>query len=79
MYVIVHSESGQIFGFGLTPKKAMKHFLRGLLSYDGPPLDTRRPSTASFKLRSAGVCSLSTAESTATALRFVERTCRGRQ
>ncbi len=37
MYVIVHSESGQIFGFGLTPKKAMKHFLRGLLSYDGPP------------------------------------------
>jgi len=46
MYVIVHSKSGQIFGFGLTPKKAMDHFLRGLLSYDGPRLDTRRCSPA---------------------------------
>jgi hypothetical protein len=49
MYVIVHSKSGEIFGFGLTPKKAMKHFLRGLLSYDGPPLDTRRCSPALYR------------------------------
>jgi hypothetical protein len=28
---------GHIFGFGLTPEKAMEHFLDGLLSYDGPP------------------------------------------
>jgi hypothetical protein len=41
MYVIVDSESGHIFGFGLTPEKAMDHFLHGLLSYDGPPLETR--------------------------------------
>ena len=54
MYVIVDSNLGYIFGFGLTPKKAMRHFLRGLLSYDGPPLDTRpcsrRPYTDSFRL-----------------------------
>jgi hypothetical protein len=49
MYVIVHSKSGQIFGFGLTPKKAMDHFLRGLLSYDGPRLDTRRCSPALYR------------------------------
>jgi hypothetical protein len=49
MYVIVHSKSGQIFGFGLTPKKAMNHFLRGLLSYDGPRLDTRRCSPALYR------------------------------
>jgi hypothetical protein len=49
MYVIVHSKSGQIYGFGLTPKKAMSHFLRGLLSYDGPRLDTRRCSPALYR------------------------------
>jgi hypothetical protein len=49
MYVIVDSESGHIFGFGLTPKKAMKHFLHGLLSYDGPPLDTRPCSPALYR------------------------------
>ena len=49
MYVIVESSSGHIFGFGLTPKKAMDHFLRGLLSYDGPPLDTRRCSPALYR------------------------------
>jgi hypothetical protein len=38
MYVIVGD--GHIFGFGLTPKKAMERFLDGLW-YDGPPLDTR--------------------------------------
>jgi hypothetical protein len=49
MYVIVHSDSGRIFGFGLTPKKAMDRFLDGLLSYDGPPLDTRRCSPALYR------------------------------
>ena len=49
MYVVVHSESGEIFGFGLTPEKAMDHFLRGLLSYDGPRLDTRRWSQALYR------------------------------
>jgi len=49
MYVIVNSRSGHIFGFGLTPKKAMRHFLRGLLSYDGPSLDTRRCSPALYR------------------------------
>lgn len=49
MYVIVESESGHIFGFGLTPEKAMDHYLRGLLSYDGPPLDTRRCSAALYR------------------------------
>src|SRR5258708_39968621 len=49
MYVIVESSSGHIFGFGLTPKKAMDHFLRGLLSYDGPRLDTRRCSPALYR------------------------------
>ncbi len=48
MYVIVHSKSGHIYGFGLIPKKAMDHFLRGLLSYDGPRLDTRRCSPALY-------------------------------
>jgi hypothetical protein len=49
MYVIVESSSGHIFGFGLTPKKAMDHFLRGLLSYDGPRLDTRLCSPALYR------------------------------
>jgi hypothetical protein len=38
-----------LYGFGLTPKKAMNHFLRGLLSYDGPRLDTRRCSRALYR------------------------------
>jgi hypothetical protein len=62
MYVVVHSESGEIFGFGLTPEKAMDHFLRGLLSYDGPRLDTRRCSQALYRrleaLRAQGYVSL---------------------
>jgi hypothetical protein len=49
MYVVVHSESGYILGFGRTPKKAMDHYLHGLLSYDGPPLDTRRCSAALYR------------------------------
>jgi hypothetical protein len=49
MYVVVESSSGHIFGFGLTPKKAVDHFLRGLLSYDGPSLDTRRCSPALYR------------------------------
>jgi hypothetical protein len=49
MYVVVHSKSGAIFGFGLTPEKAMDHFLCGLLSYDGPRLDTRRCSPALYR------------------------------
>ena len=47
MYVIV--DDGHIFSFGLTPKKAMDHFLDGLLSYDGPPLDTRPCSPALYR------------------------------
>ena len=47
MYVII--DDGHIFGFGLTPKKAMEHFLDGLLSYDGPPLDTRPCSPALYR------------------------------
>jgi hypothetical protein len=48
MYVIVGD--GHIFGFGLTPEKAMEHFLDGLFSYDGPPLDTRPCSPALYRL-----------------------------
>ena len=47
MYVIV--DDGHIFGFGLTPEKAMDHFLDGLFSYDGPPLDTRPCSPALYR------------------------------
>jgi hypothetical protein len=46
MYVIVGD--GHIFGFGLTPKKAMEHFLHGLW-YDGPRLDTRPCSPALYR------------------------------
>lgn len=49
MYVIVDSESGHIFGFGVTPKKAVEYFLHGLLSYDGPPLDARLCSPALYR------------------------------
>ena len=49
MYVIVENELGHIFGFGLTPKKAMENFLDGLFSYDGPPLHTRRCSPALYR------------------------------
>ena len=47
MYVIVGD--GHIFGFGLTPDKAMEHFLDGLFSYDGPRLDTRPCSPALYR------------------------------
>ena len=50
MYVIVGD--GHIFGFGLTPKKAMEHFLHGLW-YDGPPPDTRPCSPALYRLLQA--------------------------
>jgi hypothetical protein len=46
MYVVVNTKSGAITVFGLTPRKANELFRRGLLSYDGPPLDTRRCSPA---------------------------------
>jgi len=49
MYVIVDSELGHVFGFGVTPKKAVEYFLHGLLSYDGPPLDTRPCSPALYR------------------------------
>ena len=49
MYVIVESKGGHIYGFGLTRKRAMKNFLDGLLSYDGPPLDTRLCSPALYR------------------------------
>lgn len=50
MYVIVGD--GHIFGFfgfGLTPEKAMDHFLDGLFSYDGPRLNTRPCSPALYR------------------------------
>ena len=50
MYVIVGD--GHIFGFGLTPKKAMERFLDGVW-YDGPPLDTRPCSPALYRLLQA--------------------------
>jgi hypothetical protein len=31
MYVVVHSKSGAIFGFGLTPEKAMDLSLRSVV------------------------------------------------
>jgi hypothetical protein len=49
MYVIVESKGGHIYGFGLTRKGAMNNFLDGLLSYDGPPLDTRPCSPALYR------------------------------
>jgi hypothetical protein len=49
MYVIVNRRNGCIFGFGLTPDDATDNFLRGLLSYDGPSLDTRRCSPALYR------------------------------
>jgi hypothetical protein len=49
MYVIVESKGGHIYGFGLTRKRAMNNFLDGLLSYDGPPLDTRLCSPALYR------------------------------
>jgi hypothetical protein len=56
MYVIVDNELGHIFGFGVTPKKAMEHFLDGLLSYDGPRLDTRPCSPALYRRLQALDC-----------------------
>src|SRR5215510_10229884 len=61
MYVIVGD--GHIFGFGLTPKKAMERFLDGLW-YDGPPLDTRPlfpgplPTASSFRSQGYAFCRL---------------------
>jgi hypothetical protein len=49
MYVIVESDGGWIFAFGATPEEADANFLRGLLSYDGPSLDTRRCSPALYR------------------------------
>ena len=49
MYVIVESESGRIFAFGATPKKANADFVRRYLSYNGPWLDTRRCSSALYR------------------------------
>jgi len=49
MYVIVEPHGGWIFAFGATPKKANANFLRGLFSYDGPSLDTRRCSPALYR------------------------------
>jgi hypothetical protein len=49
MYVVVHSESGEIYSFGLTPWQAGKDFRDGNIWYDGPPLDTRPCSPALFR------------------------------
>jgi hypothetical protein len=49
MYVVVHSKSGQIYSFGLTPNQATKPFSTGRIWYDGPPLDIRRCSPALFR------------------------------
>jgi hypothetical protein len=49
MYVIVESHGGWIFAFGATPEEADANFLRGLVSYDGPSLDTLRCSPALYR------------------------------
>jgi hypothetical protein len=52
MYVVVHSESGEIFGFGLTPEKAMDHFSAvccPMTDLASTPAVVRRPSTAGLK------------------------------
>jgi hypothetical protein len=41
MYVIVERHGGQVFAFGLTPKKASADFVRHKVCYDGLP-STRR-------------------------------------
>jgi len=47
MYVIVGD--GHIFGFGLTPKKAMEHF-SGMTGLPPTRALVRRPSTDGFRL-----------------------------
>ena len=49
MYVIVESQSGYIFAFGATPKKARADFLRRDIWIDGPPLETHRCSPALYR------------------------------
>jgi len=49
MYVLVERKGGQIFGFGLTPEEATEDFRRGLVWYDGPPLDVHRCSPALYR------------------------------
>jgi hypothetical protein len=49
MYVVVHSRSGEIYSFGLTPWQANKDFRNNSIWYDGPPLDTRPCSPALFR------------------------------
>jgi len=49
MYVVVHSKSGEVYSFGLTPWQATKDFRHGVIWYDGPPLDTRACSPALFR------------------------------
>lgn len=49
MYVVVHSKSGEVFSFGLTPRQATKPFSNGRIWYDGPPLDIRPCSPALFR------------------------------
>jgi hypothetical protein len=49
MYVVVHSKSGEVYSFGLTPKQANKAFSGRRIWYDGPPLDIRPCSLALFR------------------------------
>jgi hypothetical protein len=49
MFVVVHSKSGEIYSFGLTPRQATKAFSNGSIWYDGPSLDVRPCSPALFR------------------------------
>ena len=49
MFVVVHSKSGEIYSFGLTPWQADKDFRNNSIWYDGPPLDLRPCSPALFR------------------------------
>jgi hypothetical protein len=49
MFVVVHSKSGEIYSFGLTPRRATKAFSDGSIWYDGPSLDVLPCSPALFR------------------------------
>jgi hypothetical protein len=50
MYVLSDRESGQVFGFGSTPKRASLSFFRfGPVGYDGPALEIFRCSPALYR------------------------------
>jgi hypothetical protein len=53
MYVIIQPDSGRIYAFGATLKKASTDYVRRDIWYDGPPLETHRCSPALYRLLKA--------------------------